>query len=231
MIIPIMQRLILFAKIPRLGRVKTRLVPPLTPEQALTLYRAFLLDQIGFLGSFSEGHEIELCVDEPWRPEPGEGELPPGLRLAEQGGGDLGQRMLRAFRRSRSEGCAATVALGADAPTLPHPRVLEALCRLGEGCDGVVIPSVDGGYVLLGLREPRPELFHSVPWGGPDVLATTLVRADACGIALDRLREWYDVDEIETLRRLASELETPAGRRRAPRTARCLLDLRRAGVI
>jgi glycosyltransferase A (GT-A) superfamily protein (DUF2064 family) len=123
------------------------------------------------------------------------------------------------------------VVLGADAPTLPRPHVLEALCRLDEGSDGVVIPSVDGGYVLLGLREPRPELFHAVPWGGPEVLATTLVRADASGIAVERLADWYDVDDAATLNRLMSESRTPAGRRRAPRTSRCLLDLRGAGVI
>jgi glycosyltransferase A (GT-A) superfamily protein (DUF2064 family) len=69
MTIPIMQRLILFAKIPRLGRVKTRLVPPLTPEQALTLYRAFLLDQIAFLSSLSSCASMSRGAPSPAKPD------------------------------------------------------------------------------------------------------------------------------------------------------------------
>jgi len=226
-----MQRLILIAKIPRRGRVKTRLVPPLSPEQALTLYRAFLLDQIAFLGSFGDGNEIELCLDEPWHPQPGDAALPVDLRLTEQGDGDLGARMLRAFRRSRSEGVTATVVLGADAPTLPRSRVDEALQRLGAGQPGVVTPAADGGYVLLGLREPRPELFRGVAWGGPHVLSATLGRAEDCGVELGLLPDWYDVDDHAALERLARDLETAWGTERAPLTARCLLDLHRAGVV
>jgi rSAM/selenodomain-associated transferase 1 len=226
-----MHRLILFAKIPRLGRVKTRLVPPLSPEQALGLYRAFLLDQIEFLDSFADGKEIELCLDAPWRPQPGGAGLPAGLRLTEQGDGDLGMRMLRAFRRSRSEGVTATVVLGADAPTLPRSRIDEALESLDAGQPAVVVPAADGGYVLLGLREPRPDLFHGVPWGGADVLSATRARAEESGIELFLLPGWYDVDDHAALERLKQDLETPWGAERAPRTARCFLDLRRTGVV
>src|SRR5262245_17522404 len=115
-----MERLILFAKVPRLNHVKTRLAPRLTPEQALRLHRAMLEDQIRFVLSL-EGNArgAELCVDGPFADGL-------GLRCSLQGDGDLGLRMDRALLRAFSEGCARAAIVGADAPTLPRLLVEEA---------------------------------------------------------------------------------------------------------
>jgi rSAM/selenodomain-associated transferase 1 len=222
-----MRRLVLFAKRPRRGRVKTRLRPPLTADEALGLYRAFLHDQVRFLRGFAGHCDLELRLDGPLRP--GERLCPDGVRVVVQGPGDLGRRLLRAFRGARRDGAAATVVIGADAPTLPAGLVREAFAALEGGAAATVAPAADGGYVLIGMRRPWPALFHRVPWGGPRVFAVTLARARQIEISLRQLAGWYDVDDAGTLRRLQAELRQPTARRRAPATARYLRGLDRAG--
>lgn len=217
-----MQRLILFAKRPRAGKVKTRLSPPLGLQDALGLYRAFLADQVSLLEAFRGTCEVELTLDGPW--EPGDGEQPAfeGLRISRQGPGDLGARLLRAFSRSRAAGCELTVVLGADSPTLPFGHVRRALDGLRGGAPGVIAAARDGGYVLLGLREPEPALFHGIAWGGADVFDETCRRAGQHGIDLLRLDPWHDIDDASALERLRRELTHGSARRRAPETARFL---------
>jgi len=228
-----MQRLILFAKRPRLGAVKTRLVPPLSAEGALALYRAFLADQLALVARFADRCTTELCMDEPDAFVAETGPPAPHLVLTRQGPGDLGERMLRAFRRSADEGAEFSVALGADSPTLRHELVLHALSRLEAGAQAVVGPAADGGYVLLGLRGAPESLFRDVPWGSPAVLATTRERAREAGLTLVELAGWYDVDDGAALERLRRELADPAVARRAPATARALarLDSDRTTVV
>ena len=84
---------------------------------------------------------------------------------------------------------------------------------------------------LVGMTEPRRELFEQVAWGGAEVAATTRRRAAAIGLQLAEVAPWYDVDEIASLRRLRDELSAPAGAARAPATARCLLDLDLPAVL
>ena len=217
------ERLILFAKRPRLGAVKTRLVPPLSAEQALALYEAFLEDQIRFVRSLAgPGREVELSTDETWAPEGKLAAAAGEMTRTEQGAGDLGDRLHRAFVRSRAGGAERTVIVGADAPTLPPGRVEEAFRRLATGAAAVVSPADDGGYVLIGLADPSSALFDEIPWGGSEVMETTRRRAEVEGIVLLEIAPWYDVDESESLGRLEREIETPAGLRRAPATARAL---------
>ena len=213
-----MKRLLLFAKRPRAGHVKTRLVPPLRPEQAVELHRAFVSDQIRFLHSFRDRAEVELWVDgeesdaDPGFPDPG------GIRVRLQGAGDLGQRLQRAFRRCADEGATATVVIGADSPTLPEDHVRDAFAQLERGADAVVCPADDGGYVLIGLLRPVPELFHEIPWGRSNVLRATLARAREQRLALRVLAGWFDIDDAAALHRLAAELDR-SGPERAPATA------------
>jgi glycosyltransferase A (GT-A) superfamily protein (DUF2064 family) len=130
--------------------------------------------------------------------------------------------MLRAFRRSREEGHGATVIIGADCPTLPARHVLRAFELLESGAEAVLSPAEDGGYVLIGLTAPRPELFESVAWGSAVVLGQTQVRAREHGIALVEIEGWYDVDDAAGLHKLRSD---PSLAARAPATARCLQAL------
>ncbi len=220
-----MQRLVLFAKRPRLGQVKTRLAPPLRPEQALELYRAFLDDQIRFLRSFRDRCDVELCLDGPWTADAALRRSVGDFRPTRQGPGDLGRRMLRAMERASRDGSRATVLIGADAPTMPASHVVEAFDELRRGAPGVIAPADDGGFVLIGLCRPEPALFREVPWGGPEVFEVTLERARNAGIDLRQLRPWHDVDDAAGLDRLRVELSQPTGAARAPETARLLARL------
>ena len=218
-----MHRLVLFARRPRRGRVKTRLVPTLDADQALTLYRAFLADQLRFLRGFGRSCDLELCLDGPW-PTAAATALR-GVRVTFQGRGELGARLLRCFRRGARDGAESVVVIGSDSPTLPAARVRQAFTSLERGSPLVVAPAADGGYVLIGAREPYPSLFRDIPWGGPDVARLTLERARDAGLRARRLRRWYDVDDAEGLRHLCRELRSHAARRRAPATARAVARL------
>ncbi len=221
-----MRRLVLFAKLPRLGQVKTRLAVALGEDGALALYRAFLADQLALLRSLSLEYQVEACLDGRWRPDPELDRFVDRLRLTRQGPGDLGTRLLRCFERSWGEGARSTLVLGADAPTLPAARVREAFRALdGPAVAAVLVPAADGGYVALGLVRPLAELLRDIPWGGPQVSAVTVERARAARIELQVLEPWFDVDDGAGLARLRSELGRPGGAGRAPATAAALARL------
>lgn len=201
-----MERLILFAKTPRLHQVKTRLTPRLTAELALALHEAMLEDQTLFLRTLSfAGRSCEVCLD------------------AQQGEGDLGARMHRALMRAFANGAAAAAILGADAPTLPRTLVEDAFARLSAGADAVIVPAHDGGYVLVGASHPVPALFENVPWGTPSVTETTRRHAREAALVLAETSPWSDVDVEDDLPRLARELTADPSR--APATASVLARL------
>jgi rSAM/selenodomain-associated transferase 1 len=219
-----MERLVLFAKTPRLYDVKTRLLPALSAEQALALYEAMLTDQIRFarvLGGPDRG--CELCTDRPFAPEGELAEAAGGMRVTSQGDGDLGARMSRAFDRAFAEGASRAAILGADAPTLPRRFVEDAFAHLRGGADAVIIPALDGGYVFVGASRPSPELFDGIPWGTPAVADATRRRGVALGLTLAETEPWWDVDVVDDLPRLAAE--AAADPTRAPATAAFLARL------
>ena len=213
-----MRRLILFAKQARAGSVKTRLTPPLTPDQATRLYRGFVADGLAFIRQFeTDDCRVECCTDRRW-----EDPSVQGIPMSLQSPGDLGARMLDAMERSAGQGAAATVILGADAPTLPRTLVEQAFSLLDGGADAVVTPACDGGYVLIGAGRPLPALFRNIPWGGNGVLQATRAAADENRIRLEETGGWYDVDRAADLLRLSRELATPGGGKRAPHTRQAL---------
>jgi rSAM/selenodomain-associated transferase 1 len=199
----------LFAKAPVPGRVKTRLSPPLTPEEAARVARALLTATIETLVS-SAPARWTLFLD--GEPDDGLSALAAahGLGLRAQDGRDLGARLAAAFRHLRGEGAARVLAVGADAPTLPPGRLAEAVRALDE-CDVVLGPTEDGGYYLVGTASPREEIFRDIPWSTASVLSATLARAEAAGLAVRLLPPWYDVDSVEELRRLRGELGDGGG--------------------
>jgi rSAM/selenodomain-associated transferase 1 len=221
-----MQRLIIFARTPVLGTVKTRLCPPLTPEQTLGLYRAFLTDQCRLMRSLAAPwRELEICLDGPWDDENDRLIDLKGLSITQQVDGDLGVRLHAAFENSWHQGMQSTLILGSDAPTLPTGHILQALERLEQGARAVVSPAEDGGFILIGLSEPVEELFREIPWGGEHVLETVTLRAQNAGIDLKRIEGWYDVDDIGSLLKLREELRQPTIARRAPQTVEFLGQL------
>lgn len=215
-----------FAKAPRPGAVKTRLCPPLSPTVAARLYRCFLLDTLDAVRALPG---ITPVVAYAPRRARAFFAARTGMALVPQTGPDLGARMAGVFGRLFARGFGAVVIVGSDSPTLPDDRLHRALRILRAGAaDGVIGPSQDGGYYLIGLRAPCPRLFVGVPWSTDRVLARTLANARRARRRLVVLPPWYDVDTPDDLRRLAADLETPG--RWARRTRRLLRQPRWRGL-
>ncbi|MET0619670.1 MAG: TIGR04282 family arsenosugar biosynthesis glycosyltransferase [Thermoanaerobaculia bacterium] len=204
--------LLLFARSPVAGRVKTRLVQAgagaLSPQQASDLYRAFLEDASRLYGRGTDWDSV-LCAD----PGPADAGLsilfPHPWRARAQGDGDLGARLRRAFADAFASGAPAAAAVGSDHPTLPVRRLRDVFDALAAD-DAAVVPAEDGGYCALGLAARTAgaldEIFREVPWSMPDVLETTLDRMHRAGVSCRKLDPFYDVDRPEDLERLKKDL-------------------------
>ncbi len=203
----------LFAKEPAAGRVKTRLVPPLSRDQAAALYTAFVQDTLVRLREASGGRADVILVTDPAptsAPYLTALARAANVEMRAQSVGDLGQRLFSVFEEGRAEGRAFNIAVGADHPSIPI-ALLEELRRVMEaGAGAAIIPSDDGGYCALGLRAARPEWFARIPWSTPRVLADTLAALRDSGADARLLAPWYDVDLPRDLHRLAAEIESGA---------------------
>ncbi|MBI1786293.1 MAG: TIGR04282 family arsenosugar biosynthesis glycosyltransferase [Acidobacteria bacterium] len=196
--------IILFAKAPVPGRVKTRLAESLGEEAAAELHEAFAADMLAKLDGLA-GVSIELHTDietDAWRDR----------RVARklQSGGDLGERMLHALSGALDAGRPAAMIVGSDSPDLPA-LYLEELLTLPA--DVALGPSEDGGYYAIGCRHTHSRMFAGVPWSTSMTLAETERSASACGLSVARGSSWYDVDDLVTLLRLRQSSGIP------PRTA------------
>lgn len=219
------RRLLLFGKLPVVGRAKTRLAPRLGLAGAAELYEAFLEDTASTVRGVEDASG-ELWLEpgpagprEPEAPSTGEtDEREAGKRLARrlglpvawQAGDGLGERLHAAFARTFERDVNAVVVVGSDHPTLPVRRLERAFEAL-EVADVVLGPSEDGGYYAVGLRRaawPRAgEIFRDVPWSTPYVLDRTRRSIDDLELEARELEPWYDVDEPRDLERLAAHLD------------------------
>jgi uncharacterized protein len=195
--------LLVFAKSPVPGQVKTRLTALLTPQEAAALYEAFLRDALDDLA----GLGAPLRVLFPPGEDPPPGLLPSGATAHRQRGADLGERLLAAFVEAFRDGHSAAVALGTDHPTLPLDFVRLALAELDGPLRIALGPSADGGYYLLGMNHLYPALFEGMRYSHAAVFEETMDRAARTGAGLAVLPEWYDVDTPEDLARLARDLD------------------------
>lgn len=204
----------LFAKLPEPGSVKTRLVPPLTPASAAALYEAMLLDVLDLHAALDAERVLWFtpAAARPWFERQAGGRY----RLEVQRGADLSARMAAFFELHASEGFERMVLRGTDSPTLPSERIDAAFAALSQS-DGVVCPDLDGGYNLIGLREPQPELF-ALEMSTASVLEQTLARARSLRLQVARLPAHHDVDTADDLTRL----EGQASAEHTPRTLRFL---------
>lgn len=207
---------LVFAKPPVPGSVKTRLVPPLTPEEAAELHLAALrdvVDRVRTAGLPFELHLAGLVSSAPggdphgWdRATLAEDLGDPPVRA--QRGADLGARLTHAFGDAFGRGYSRVLVLGSDHPTLPPETLAAGSDRLGDH-DAVFGPSRDGGYYLVGLhRRSWPAtagLFEGIGWSSDRVMDQSLERAGKLGLDVSLLREWYDVDRPDDLRRLARD--------------------------
>ena len=196
--------LALFAKAPVPGVVKTRLSPQLSPERAAAFYEAMLLD---VLDQHAAEADCELAL---WYTPAGsagwfESRVPSGCKLHAQTGPGLAERMRAAFRLHCAEGFDRVVLRGTDSPTLPPARVGMAFAAL-EHFPLTLCPDRDGGYNLIGLREPHDSLF-ALEFSRASVLGATLARAGELGLACELLPAHHDVDTWDDLQRLGPELD------------------------
>jgi rSAM/selenodomain-associated transferase 1 len=189
--------LVVFVRYPRVGTVKTRLVPALGAELAADLYRALAEGVLAATAPRVREYERLVFYDPPEAGDEMRGWLPAG-RLRRQAPGDLGTRMANAFAKTFARGARRVALIGSDVPGLSRVEVGEALAAL-ERVDLVLGPAQDGGYYLVALRGPQPSLFDGIAWGTPQVLDETLSRASAAGLSVAQLARRRDVDTIEDL--------------------------------
>jgi len=220
--------LCIMAKAPEPGQVKTRLCPPLSPEDAAELYRCFLVDKIAQAREVT-GAELALAYAPALAAALFEA-LAPGFTLLAQRGADLTARIVAVCDELFRIGYDAAILIDSDTPTLPTERLESAVAVMSHGAHDLVLgPSEDGGYYLIGLRRPHPGLFEGMRWSTPTVLEETLRRARALGLSSARLPAWYDVDTPADLARLRAELAAGSGG--GPRhTRRFLLERLAAGT-
>lgn len=219
--------LIVFAKVPEPGRVKTRLSPPLTPEQAADLYAAFLrdaLDAYAALAAEPGGPAVRLYLG--GRSGPPLGLVPAGVETFRQRGVGLGEKMLRAFVETFAAGHDRALVVGTDHPTLPLDFFGLAFEALREPLTAVLGPSDDGGYYLLGLNEVVSDLFD-MAYSHDRVFEDTLERVVEADLQPVVLPPHYDVDDAAALERLLGDWRRGAAV--GERTARALTDLATRG--
>jgi rSAM/selenodomain-associated transferase 1 len=197
---------VIMAKQPAVGRTKTRLCPPLTPAEAVALYEAMLRDTIRLVADL-EGVRLAIAVTPPEATGAFRRISPPHAILLPVAGADIGECLNQALGRLLAAGHSRAIALNSDGPTLPAAFLKQAITRL-DGADVVLGPSEDGGYYLIGLTQPQPELFQDIEWSTEQVTAQTLARAEAMGLSVALLPPWYDVDTAADLDRLQAELAT-----------------------
>lgn len=245
--------LIIFAKEPRPGQVKTRLCPPLSPEAAARLYRCFLEDILEEMGRLPD---ISLAVA--YAPAPCGGEsgvlpasgadtrfaptnanqhypsatalnffrelAPPQVSLFPQEGADLSERLVRAFDWGFARGFDGVLVRNSDSPDLPVELISAGVRALARGgADLVLGPGPDGGYYLAGLQKRRPQLFQGISWSSAMVLADTLEKARKSSLGVHLLPSWPDIDTIDDLRAFAGRPPLPDGPGR--HSYRCALKL------
>jgi uncharacterized protein len=206
--------LVIFAKAPIAGQVKTRLCPPLTPDEAATLHGSFVLDTLE--RSKTAVAKLKLPLDRYLACSPASTlvffqimEERLGVKLIDQIGDDLGARMQQAFETLFAKGYQRVLIVGTDTPSLPLDYYKQALALL-ENSDLVVGPADDGGYYLIGLKKSAPDLFSAVPWSTDQVLKLTKEKAAKMGLKTALLPPWRDVDTIDDLQALieSSQLDT-----------------------
>ncbi len=197
---PLSQALIIFARMPLPGRVKTRLPPPLTQQGAAELYRGMLLDILARTSRLDRVERLLFYEDEPGAES--FFHTVTSLTPFPQRGNDLGERMAAGFAVAFDRGHERVAIIGTDSPDLPLAHIWEAFARLDDGkADAVFGPSEDGGYYLLAMKRLHHELFRDIPWSSGRVLLESLVRAGAARISCSCLPTWYDVDTAADLAR------------------------------
>ena len=200
-------RILLFTKAPVPGRVKTRLIPALGAQAAADLYRELLHATVIRIQRAGIAPLICCCAPSAEHREFLQLQRQYGVSLETQLGSDLGERMRQAATHHLTSS-APELLIGCDSPVLQPVHLRQALQWLNQGCDAVLGPAEDGGYLLLGLNRVSPELFRGIAWGGAEVLAETRSRLLRLGWRWRELETLWDLDrpsDLDRLQPLASD--------------------------
>ena len=201
-----------FAKYWQPGRVKTRLAASIGSENAAVLFQRFVKQTL--VRHRHSGDQRSIWIW-PHEREPEFREFAPAewtVRL--QSDGDLGQRMNAYFEsflsQKNNSGNEQVVLIGTDSPSLPSSIIEDAFAALQDH-DCVIGPSQDGGYYLIGMNRPIPELFQDMPWSSDQVLPNTLKRLQSLAFSCHQLPIWNDIDDIDDLKHLQQQLQLACG--------------------
>lgn len=220
------------AKAPQAGRVKTRLTPPLDPDQATALGASFVADTLDVVRNAARQTGGTPAIDPyvAYMPAGTEAQmravvdfkvglvLADGSPVADAGVTGIGRSLLHATRSLLGQGYRGLCLISADSPTLPVSILTQAAEALAPPGDRMVLgPAEDGGYYLIGLKAAHAAVFRDIAWSTETVAAQTAARAAAIGLACVMLPPWYDIDDRASLDRLITALGS--GSETAPRTA------------
>jgi rSAM/selenodomain-associated transferase 1 len=204
--------LAVMTKAPQAGRVKTRLTPPLSPEEAAALNTCFLRDTAAAISLTANSEKAQgVGVYTPVGSEAAYDDiLPPEFILVPQRGDQFGERLMAATNDLLQLGFGSVCLIDSDSPTVPATAFAQAVGYLSRPDDCVVLgPSDDGGYYLIGLKKPHCELFQEIEWSTDRVLEQTIAAARKMELTVHLLPAWYDIDDRATLSRLCQELFGP----------------------
>ena len=190
--------ILVFARAPEAGQAKTRLIPKLGPEGAAQLHSRLVHLTLDTATAFHNVSVQLWCSPDPHRSFFSQCRATYDVTLHAQSGVDLGERMLNAFNQALTDYDWALL-IGTDCPDLNIEDFEQAEQDLNNGIDVVLGPAADGGYYLIGLKRPEPNLFQNIPWGGSEVLSCTYTRLNEAGLTFSQLREHHDIDRPEDL--------------------------------
>ena len=197
-------RLVIFAKAPQPGSAKTRLIPALGAEGAAALAERMLAHILAQALAAQVG-PVELCMSPaPSHPAWGKIAIPAAVQRTDQGEGDLGARMARAVHRVTATHGQPVLLMGSDCPGLTSPVIREAARQL-QLHDAVLLPTADGGYVLIGLKSPCPALFDRMAWSTSSVALETFRRMAGLGLKVWLGPLLHDIDEAADLAHLSPD--------------------------
>lgn len=199
----------IICKTPIAGKSKTRLSPPLRPEECAAISSCFIRDLSQTIQSVADdGGAVGYAVYTPFGSETALLRLlPEPFKLALQGEGDLGARLLKGTADLLDAGYAGAILVNSDSPTLPKAILREAIDAVRQGDNVVLSPAIDGGYTLVGLSRPHAGLFSEMPWSTEAVYRLTLDRAAKLGLPVVNVSGWYDVDDAASFRMLEDEVD------------------------
>ncbi len=217
--------LIIFAKSPVPGLVKTRLCPPLAPDEAATLHGSLVLDTLERTRHLQGVDRFLACAPSKQHPFFQTLGARQQIELWEQiPDEDLGKRMDDAFGAAFGRKYTYALMVGSDLPTIDGETIQQAVRALAEH-DVVIGPSVDGGYYLIGLKQPTPELFSNIPWSTDQVSLLTQQIANHLGLSMKLLPQQRDLDTIEDLQVFIQESQGSKSQVISSRTAQVLKTL------